>query len=126
MSSGSENTIAVPRIIFKLYLGATGVRYINMGKASKIQSNNEWDLVETVRQVEQKLATDLNTIAGETANDEKLLNTLVCIERKTFEQIPEKYKEYKNHLSTRFGIVFYDDKIINPPGPEKNNYHVTP
>ena len=28
--------------------------------------------------------------------------------------MPEKNKEYKNHLSTRFGVVFYDDKIIIP------------
>ena len=53
MSSGSDNTIAVRAIIFKRYLGATGVRYINMGKASKIQMHSYWDLVETVRQVGQ-------------------------------------------------------------------------
>ena len=41
MSSGSQNTIAVPANNFKRYLGAIGVRYINMGKASKIQTNNE-------------------------------------------------------------------------------------
>ena len=64
MSSGSENTIAVPAINFKRYLDATGVRYINMGKASKIQTSSDWDLEETVRQVEQKFATDLKTIAG--------------------------------------------------------------
>ena len=73
MSSGSENTIAVPAINFKRYLGATGLRYINMGKDSKVQTNSDWDLEETVRQVEQKFATDLKTIAGETTNDEKLL-----------------------------------------------------
>ena len=28
--------------------------------------------------------------------------------------MPEEYKEYKNHLSTRFGVVFSDDKIIIP------------
>ena len=44
-----------------------------MGKASKIQINSDWGLEETVRQVEQKFATDLKTIAGETTNDEKLL-----------------------------------------------------
>ena len=112
MSSGSENTIAVPAITFKRYLGATGVRYINMGKASKYQTSGDWDLEETVCQVEQKFATDLKTIAGETTNDEKLLKTLECIERKTMEQIPEEYKVYPKHLSTRFGVVFYDDKII--------------
>ena len=114
MSSGSENTIAVPVINFKRYLGATGVRYINMGKASKIQINSDWDLEETVRQVEQKFVTDLKPIAGETTNNEKLLKTLVCIERKTMEQTPEEYKGSTKHLSTRFGVVFYDDKIIIP------------
>ena len=59
MSSGSENTIAVPANNFKGYRGATGVRYKYMGKASKIQTNNGWDLEETIRQVEQKFATDL-------------------------------------------------------------------
>ena len=114
MSSGSENTIVVPAINFKRYLGATGVRYINTGKASKIQTSSDWDLEETVRQVVQNFATDLKTIAGETTNDEKLLKTLVCIEQKTMEQIPEEYKGYTKHLSTRFGVVFYDDKIIIP------------
>ena len=114
MSSDSDQTIAVPAINFKRYLGTTGVRYIQMGKASKIQSSEDWDLEETVRQVEQKFATDLKTIAGETTNDEKLLKTLVCLERRTYEQRPEEYREYKKNLSTRFGVVFYDDKIIIP------------
>ena len=98
MSSGSENTIALPAINFKPYMGATGVRYINMGKASKVQTNFDWDLEETVRQVEQKFATDLKTILGETTNDEKLLKTVVCIERKTMKQIPEEYKEYTQNI----------------------------
>ena len=114
MSSGSENTIAVPAINFKRYLGATGVEYINMGKASKIQTSSDWDLKETVRQVDQKFATGLKTVAGETTNEEKLFKTVVCIERNTMEQIPEEYKGYTKHLSTRFSVVFYDDKIIIP------------
>ena len=114
LSSGSKNTISVPAINFKRYLGATGVRYINTGKASKIQTSSDWELEETVRQVEQKFATDLKTIAGETTNDEKLVKTLVCIERKTMEQIPEEYRGYTKHLSTRFGVVFHDDTIIIP------------
>ena len=126
MSSGSENTIAVPVINFKRYLGATSVRYINMGKASKVQTNMDWDLEETIHQVEQNFATDLKTIAGEKTDDEKLLKTLVCIEIKTIELIPEKNKGYTKHLSRRFGVVFYDDKKINPASIEKNNSHPTP
>ena len=85
-----------------------------MGTASKVKYEDKWDLEETVRQVKQKFSTDLRTIADETTNDEKLLKTLVCLERRNYEQIPEEYRQYKNNLSTRFGIVFYDDKIIIP------------
>ena len=85
MSSDSNQTIAVPALNFKRYLGATSVRYIQMGTASKVQYNNQWYLEETVRQVQQKISTDLRTIADETANDEKLLKTLVCLERRNLE-----------------------------------------
>ena len=52
MSSGSEITIAVPATNFNRYLRTTGVRYIIMGKASKINTSKECDLQETNRQVE--------------------------------------------------------------------------
>ena len=111
-STRSVETFGVPAIIFKKYLGTTGKRYIQMGQASHIQNEKKWDLKETIKQAEQKLTTDLKTIATETTNDEKLLKTLVCLERRTSEQIPEEYKPYQKQLSTRSGVVFYEDRII--------------
>ena len=70
------------------------MRYIQMGHTSHVQEENKWDLEETIRQAEQKFTTDLRTIAKQTTNDEKLLKTLVCLERRTLEQIPEEYKSY--------------------------------
>ena len=67
-----------------------------MGQASKIQDNPNWNLEKTLRQVEQKFATDLKTITGKTTNDEKLLTKLVCLERQTTEQIPGDYEEHQN------------------------------
>ena len=113
-STGSAYSLDVPAVNFKRYLGTTGVRYIQMGQASEIQNENKWDLEETTRQAEQKFTTDLKTIAIETTNDEKVLKTLVCLERRTLEQIPDDYKPYYKQLSTRFGVVFYDDRIIIP------------
>ena len=84
-----------------------------MGQASKVQDNPMWDLEETVRLVEQKF-TRLKNNNGENTNGEKLLKPQVCLERQTPEQIPDEYKEHHKHLFTRFGIVFYDDKIIIP------------
>ena len=45
---------------------------------------------------------------------EKLIKSLVCLERRNLEQIPEEYKQYKKNFSTRFGVFFYDDEIIIP------------
>ena len=88
MSSHSKDSIDVPAINFKNYLSATGVRYFQMGQASNVQNNNEWNLEETIRQAEQKFATDLKTIAMETTNDDNFLKILLCLERKTINQIP--------------------------------------
>ena len=85
-----------------------------MGQASHIQNDNKWDLEETIRQTEQKCTTDLKTIATETTNDETLLKTLVCLERRTSEQTPDEYKPYQKQLSPRFGVLFYKDRIKFP------------
>ena len=78
-----DNTIAVPAINFKRYLGATGVPYINMGQASKVQDGPQWDLEETIHPVKQKFATDIKPITEETMNDDKPLKTLICLGRQT-------------------------------------------
>ena len=113
MLSDSDRTLAVPAINFKRYLGATSVRYIQVGTASKVQYDNQWDLEETVRQkLGQKFSPDIRTIADETTNDDKLLKTLVSLERKNLEQTPDKNTDHKKNLSTRFGVVFYDNKFV--------------
>ena len=113
-STSSIESLGVSAINFKKYIGATCDRYIQMGQASHVQEENKWNLEETIRQAEQNFATDLRTIAKETTNDENLLKTLVCLERRTLEQIPEEYKGYQKQLSMRFVVVIYDDRIIIP------------
>ena len=70
----------------------TGVRYTQKERANRTQNENKWDLGETIRQAERKFTTDLKTIATETSNDEKLLKTLVCLEGRTLDQIPDECK----------------------------------
>ena len=82
MSSDSDQTIAVPAINCKRYLGATSVIYLQMGTASKVQYHDQWDFEDTVRQLEQKFFTDQRTIAEETTNNEKLFKTLLYLERR--------------------------------------------
>ena len=116
MSTGSDNSdsLDVPANLFKKYLEATAVKYIQMGRANHVQDTEECNFEETIRHTEQKFSMDVGTIAIETTNDENLLKSLVGLERQTLNQIPEEYKPYTTNLSTRFGVVFYKDKIIVP------------
>ena len=87
-----------------------------MGHAPRIQAlePNNWGHEITVRETEKEFATDLQLLMTETSNDPKLLKTLVCLERKQFDSIPEEYNQYKRKLSTRYGLVFFEEKIIVP------------
>ena len=79
-----------------------------------MQYNAKWDLEETIRQAEQKFSTNLRTIADETTNDQTLIKTLVCLERRSYEQIPDEYKDHHKNMSTLLGKVFNNDKIVIP------------
>ena len=50
----------------------------------------------------------------ETTNYPSLLKTLVCLERQQHELIPAEYLAHKKKLSSRFGLVFIEGKIIVP------------
>ena len=86
------------------------------GHAQKIAAldENNWDLEQAVRETEKNFSTDLQLLMTETTNDPTLLKTLVCLERQQHELIPEKYQTHKKKLSSRFGLVFIEDKIIVP------------
>ena len=119
ISSDSElapSVLEVPTINWANYNGVKSVRYIKMGHAPKVRAleQNNWDLENTVRGTEKEFATDLQLLMPETTNDPKLLKTLVCLEHQQYDNIPDKYNLYKMKLSTRYGLVFFEDKIIVP------------
>ena len=62
----------------------------------------------------KQFATDLQLLMTETTNYPNLLKTLVFLERQQHDNIPEEYSIYKKKLSSRYGLVFHEDKIIVP------------
>ena len=46
----------------------------------------------------------------ETANEEKLLKTLVALECQQNQLVAEENQHYRRKLSTLFGLVFYENK----------------
>ena len=74
---------------------------------------NDWDFGNAVRESE-KNSTDLQLLMTETINDPTLLKTLVCLERQQQGNIPEEYLPSRRKLSTKYGLVFYEHRIIVP------------
>ena len=108
--------LEVPAINWARYVGVKSVQYVKMGHAPKItaEEQNNWDLEQAVRETEKNFSTDLQLLMTETTNDASLLKTLVCLERQQHELIPEEYLPVKKKLSSRFGLVFMEDKIVVP------------
>ena len=110
------SVLEVPAMNWARYVGVKSVQYVKMGHAPKIIAEEEknWDLEQAVRETEKNFSTDLQLLMTETTNDPSLLKTLVCLERQQHELIPEEYLAHKKKLSSRFGLVFIEDKIIVP------------
>ena len=98
------------------YVGVKSVQYVKMGLAPKIaaQKESNWDLEQAVRETERNFSTDLQLLRSETTNDPTLFKALVCLERQQNDQIPREYLPHKKKLSSRFRLVFIEDKVIVP------------
>ena len=71
---------------------------------------------ENVRDAELKFMADLRTIIKETGRDRELIATMIALENNDESKTPENYARQYPKLSTRWGIVFLDDRIIIPLG----------
>ena len=92
------------------------MQYVKMGHAPNViaQEDNNWHLEQAVRETEKNFSTDLQLLMDETTNYPTLLKTLVCLERQQQDQISDENQPYKKKLSSRFGLVSIEDKIIVP------------
>ena len=53
-------------------------------------------------------------LVDETARDVKILSAIAALEKEQPEDIFYPYRPHRSHLTTRFGLLFYNDKIIIP------------
>ena len=109
------SVLEVSAINWANFVGIKSVQYIKMDHAPKVDAEiNDWDLGNAVRETEKQFSTDLQLLMTETTNDPSLLKRLVCLERQQDKNMPKEYLLYKKKLSTRYGMVFYEDRIIVP------------
>ena len=57
---------------------------------------------------------DLQSLVEETAQDTKILDAIVVLETGKFENISYPYRPHGEYLETRFGLLFYNEKLVIP------------
>ena len=67
-----------------------------------------------IKKTEKGFALDLPLLVDETARDIKILNAITATEKQQLQNIFYPYRPHRLQLSTRFGVLFYNDKIVIP------------
>ena len=69
---------------------------------------------ETIKRTEKDFSLDLPLLLDETARDVKSLNAKSAIEKIQLESVFYPDRPHRLQLSTRFGLIFFNDKIVSP------------
>ena len=76
--------------------------------------NQNEKTAEAIQMAERDLTLNLPQLVDETARDIKILNAIAAIEKQQLDGIFYPYRPHRLHLSTRFGLLLYNDKIVIP------------
>ena len=117
-----ERSERCPTAILKKYPKHETVNFIKLKQYAKTNTLSDQlneQTGNTIKKVEKEFAIDLDLLANESAKDNRIMGAITAIENECPEFIYHPYKIHRNHLSTRFGVLFYNDKIIIPENYEK-------
>ena len=95
------------------------IEYLQINKIVGIPNKKSTGMEDNLRDSEMKFMTDLRSLIKETNRDRDLIATIIGLENKDENSIPETTADSKQ-LNTRWGIVFLDDRIIIPTGMRDN------
>ena len=93
------------------------VNLIRLNQTAKMNTLNNKQNEKTAKvkkKAEKDFALDLPLLVDETARDVKIVNTIAAIEKQQLESIFYPYRPHRLHLSTRFRLLFYNDKVVIP------------
>ena len=96
------------------------IEYLQINKVVGIPSKKSTEMEDNLRDSEMKFMTDLRSLIKETNRDRDLIATIIGLENRDENSIPETYSRQYKQLNTRWGIVFLDDRIVIPTGMRDN------
>ena len=85
-----------------------------MAKKNSPGTNQNESTEEAIKKAGKDFALDLPLLVDETARDIKILNAIAAIEKQQLDNIFYPYRPHRLHLSTCFGLLFYNDRIVIP------------
>ena len=69
---------------------------------------------QIIQKAEKNFALELPLLVNGTARDVKILSAISAMETDQIGKIFYQYRPHRSHLTTRFGLLFYNDKITSP------------
>ena len=83
-------------------------------KTNTMDDEHNENTEETIKKAERDFALDLPMIVDETARDVNILSAIAALEKDQPKDIFYPYRQHRSHLTTRLGLMFYNDKIVIP------------
>ena len=99
---------------FKKHETVNLIRLKQTAKKNLQSTNQNENTEEAIKRAEKDFVLDLPLLVDETARDIKILNGIAAIEKQQLDSILYPYRPHRLHLSTRFGLLIYNDKIVIP------------
>ena len=99
---------------FKKHETVNLIRLRQTAIKNTLSSDQKQGTEEAIKRVGKDFALDIPLLVNETARDIKMLNAIAAIESQQPDSIFYPYRPHRSHLSTRFGLFIYNDRIVIP------------
>ena len=99
---------------FKKHETVNLIRLKQTAKMNLLNPEQNEKTAEAIQSSERDFVLHLPLLVDKTARDIKILNTIGAIEKQQLDSIFYPYRPHRLHLSTGFGLLFYNDKIVIP------------
>ena len=99
---------------FKKHESVNLIRLKQTAKRNTLPEERNEKTAEMIKKAEREFAMDLPMLVDETAQDTKILDAIIALETGNRDGIFYPYRPHREHLETRFGLLFYNDRIVIP------------
>ena len=90
------------------------VRLKQTAKQNALQDSQNEKTAEAIRKAEKDFSVYFPLLVDETAKNTKIFEAIIALKNGQSDKIVHPYRPHREHVATRCGLLFYNDKIIIP------------